>query len=65
MLAQVDERPVGVRNDHLSMRQLTSLDAQFLAMENGRTQGHVSILGVFDPTPNRDARSMRHSFGSW
>ena len=30
------------------MRQLTSLDAQFLAMENGRTQGHVSILGVFD-----------------
>ena len=30
------------------MRQLTSLDAQFLAMENGRTHGHVSALGVFD-----------------
>ena len=35
-------------NDHQCMRQLTSLDAQYLAMENGRTQGHVSILGVFD-----------------
>ena len=30
------------------MRQLTSLDAQFLALEDGRTQGHVSALGVFD-----------------
>jgi len=32
------------------MRQLTSLDAQFLAMENDRTQGHVSVLGIYDPT---------------
>lgn len=30
------------------MRQLSSLDAQFLAMEDGRTHGHVSVLGVFD-----------------
>jgi hypothetical protein len=31
------------------MRQLTSLDAQFLALENARAQGHVSVLGVYDP----------------
>ena len=31
------------------MRQLTALDALFLAAENGRTQGHVSALGVYDP----------------
>ena len=31
------------------MRQLTSLDTQFLAMENNRIQGHVSVLGVYDP----------------
>lgn len=31
------------------MRQLTSLDAQFLAMENDRVQGHVSVLGIYDP----------------
>lgn len=30
------------------MRQLTSLDAQFLAMENDRVQGHVSVLGVYE-----------------
>lgn len=30
------------------MRQLTSLDAQFLAMENERVQGHVSVLGIYD-----------------
>ena len=33
-------RPVG---------QLTSLDAQFIAMEDGRTHGHVSALGIYDP----------------
>lgn len=32
------------------MRQLTSLDAQFLAAEDGRTHGHVSVLGIYDPT---------------
>src|SRR5689334_18710683 len=32
------------------MRQLTSLDAQFLAVESGRTYGHVGSLCVYDPT---------------
>lgn len=32
------------------MRQLTSLDAQFLAVEDGRTVGHVSALAVLDPS---------------
>lgn len=31
------------------MRQLTSLDAQFLALENNRTHGHVGSLAVYDP----------------
>ena len=31
------------------MRQLTALDALFLAAENDRTQGHVSAMGVYDP----------------
>ncbi len=31
------------------MRQLTALDALFLAGENDRTQGHVSALAVYDP----------------
>ena len=31
------------------MRQLTALDALFLAAENNHTQGHVSALGVYDP----------------
>ena len=30
------------------MRQLTALDALFLAAENDRTHGHVSALGVYD-----------------
>ncbi len=32
------------------MRQLTSLDAQFLAMESASTYGHVGGLALFDPT---------------
>jgi WS/DGAT/MGAT family acyltransferase len=32
------------------MRQLTSLDAQFLAMETARTTGHVSGLALLDPS---------------
>src|SRR5436190_410595 len=32
------------------MRQLTSLDAQFLAMETPRTVGHVSGLAILDPS---------------
>jgi WS/DGAT/MGAT family acyltransferase len=31
------------------MRQLTSLDAQFLALENDRQVGHVASLALFDP----------------
>ncbi len=32
------------------MRQLTSLDAQFLAVETPRTYGHVGGLAVYDPS---------------
>jgi WS/DGAT/MGAT family acyltransferase len=32
------------------MQQLTSLDAQFLAMESARTYGHVSGLAIYDPS---------------
>ncbi len=32
------------------MKQLTSLDAQFLAMESGGTYGHVGALALFDPS---------------
>ncbi len=32
------------------MRQLTALDTQFLALENGRAYGHVSGLAVYDPS---------------
>jgi len=37
------------------MRQLTSLDAQFLAMEDGRAHGHVSALAVCDGALTLDA----------
>src|SRR4051794_20616823 len=32
------------------MRQLTSLDAQFLAMETPRTVGHVAGIAILDPS---------------
>jgi diacylglycerol O-acyltransferase len=32
------------------MRQLTSLDAQFLALEDGRNHAHVSSLAIHDPS---------------
>jgi diacylglycerol O-acyltransferase len=32
------------------MRQLTSFDAQFLALEDGRTHGHVAGLAILDPS---------------
>jgi len=32
------------------VRQLTSLDAQFLALEDGRHHGHVSALTILDPS---------------
>jgi WS/DGAT/MGAT family acyltransferase len=31
------------------MRQLSSLDAQFLAVESARVYGHVAFLGIYDP----------------
>ena len=41
------------------MRQLTSLDAQFLAMETPRTYGHVSGFAVHDPTTAPGGRVTR------
>ncbi len=32
------------------MRQLTSVDAQFLALEDGRNHAHVSSLAIYDPS---------------
>jgi WS/DGAT/MGAT family acyltransferase len=32
------------------MRQLTSLDAQFLAVESARVYGHVAFIGIYDPS---------------
>ena len=32
------------------MRQLTSLDTQFLGIESGRTYGHVGSLCIYDPS---------------
>ena len=32
------------------MRQLTSLDAQFLALENARQSAHVGGLAIHDPS---------------
>ncbi len=36
------------------MRQLTSLDAQFLALENSRMSGHVAGLAIVDPSTAPD-----------
>lgn len=45
------------------MRQLTSLDAQFLALENDRQSGHVGGLAILDPVTvpdgTLDAASVR------
>lgn len=43
------------------MRQLTSLDTQFVAMEDGRVHGHVSGLGIYDPStvPDGDLTARR------
>ena len=32
------------------MRQLTSLDAQFLALESSNQTGHVAGLAILDPS---------------
>ena len=42
-----------------ALRQLTSLDAQFLAMEDPRNHARVSALGIYDPPPLREANSLR------
>lgn len=36
------------------MKQLSSLDAQFLAIEDGRRTGHVAALAVHDPSTAPD-----------
>jgi diacylglycerol O-acyltransferase / wax synthase len=38
------------------MRQLTSLDAQFLAMENARQTGHVAGLAIYDTSTTAGGR---------
>ncbi len=38
------------------MRQLTGLDAQFLALESPRQAGHVGALAVLDPSTRPDGR---------
>jgi WS/DGAT/MGAT family acyltransferase len=38
------------------MRQLTSLDAQFLALENARQSGHVAGLAILDPSTAEGGR---------
>ncbi|MFN8150658.1 MAG: wax ester/triacylglycerol synthase family O-acyltransferase, partial [Solirubrobacterales bacterium] len=32
------------------MRQLTSVDSQFIALEDGRNHAHVSSLAIYDPS---------------
>ena len=41
----------------MTLRRLTSLDAQFLALEDGRVHGHVSGLGVYAATA-ADGRAL-------
>ena len=38
------------------MRQLTGLDAQFLALESPRQAGHVGALAVLDPSTRPSGR---------
>src|SRR6059058_5394675 len=38
------------------MRQLTTLDAQFLALENSRQSGHVAGLAILDPSTAEGGR---------
>src|SRR5438128_11953929 len=42
-------RPI-TRRGETDMLQLTSLDAQFLAIETPRTYGHVGGLAIYDPS---------------
>src|SRR5439155_9454032 len=41
--------PRGLRGEYV-MRQLTSLDTQFLALETSRQTGHVGGLAILDPS---------------
>ncbi|MDP9115950.1 MAG: wax ester/triacylglycerol synthase family O-acyltransferase [Actinomycetota bacterium] len=48
------------------MRQLTSLDAQFLAMESARQYGHVAGLAILDPSTRDgelDLSALQHLIG--
>ena len=47
------------------MRQLTSLDAQFLAIESPRTVGHVSGLAILTRRRRRPARSTWRTCAGW
>ncbi|SON59221.1 Putative diacylglycerol O-acyltransferase [Mycobacterium simulans] len=66
-MALADKRNAARAHDDRRMRQLTSLDAQFLAMENDRVQGHVSVLGTYDPVTESgrplDAALVRELIG--
>jgi len=42
------------------MRQLTGLDAQFLALESPRQAGHVGALAVLDPSTRPNGRAPRY-----
>jgi len=46
------------------MRQLTSLDAQFLAIEDGNMHGHVSGLGIYDPSTAPGGTLTREAISS-
>src|SRR5690242_4697316 len=45
-----DDRAVHADQETQTLRQLTSLDAQFLAVESARTYGHVGSLAIYDPS---------------
>ncbi|MCE5289204.1 MAG: wax ester/triacylglycerol synthase family O-acyltransferase [Nocardiaceae bacterium] len=45
----------------MTLRQLTSLDAQFLAIENSATQGHINVLAVVKAT-TRSGRAVGAEF---
>src|SRR4051794_10428844 len=48
--ATLDLYPNGAGNTLRGMRQLTSLDAQFLGVESANTYGHVAGFGIYDPS---------------
>ena len=40
------------------MRQVTSLDAHFIAVEDGKVHGHVSALAIYDPSTSPGGLSL-------